>query len=119
MKDNAFDRAMSQIVNEAHAEQQRDLRNMRHQRLMGRLKVVACFVVGLATLTTAFCYRAELQDYVSAKLDVKRQKVTIVDGKVIGGDTNAPEGAATANISKAAENAARRDSIIDQGLNAK
>ncbi len=118
MKDNAFDRAMSQIVNEAHAEQQRDLRIQRRQQMIARVKVAIFFLIGLASLSTAFCYRGELQQFVSSKLETKHHKVAIVDGKVVG-ETNSSEGAAAINISKAAENASKRDAIIEQGFNAK
>ena len=110
MKDNSFDRAMSQIVNQAHAEQARELQNQRRQLLYGKVRGAFLLLLGAALLVTGFCYREQLQGYVTAKLNVKTAKA----GQANGSNSETPQGAASGTISKAADNAAKRDAIIDE-----
>jgi len=110
MKDNSFERAMSQIVGEAEAEHQTALRHERNALLLGRVRTGVKFGLVAAVFVTAFCYRVELQSFVTEKLQHKSKLAA-----VMGTDTDGkPQGGATGNISKAADNASKRDQIIDE-----
>ena len=111
MKDNSFERAMNQIVGEAQAEQQREARNAKRQEMMQRVRTSLKFVVLGAVLGTAFFYRSELQAFVSSKLEHKPSMGGVL-GNGGSGDTN--QAPVSSTLSKASENAAIRDQIVDE-----
>jgi hypothetical protein len=103
MKDNSFEQAMNQIVNQAKAEEQRELQEQHRQMLYARVRKVLIVGFVLAGLATAYAYRAPIQEYVVSKMPAGTQS-----------ETNTPAGGAQVTISKAAENASVRDRIVDE-----
>jgi hypothetical protein len=113
MKDNSFERAMSQIVGQAEAEHQLEVRHARRSQLMIRIRSGVKFALVAAVIVTAFCYRVELQAFVSDKLQHKSKLAAIMDGSQTGSDGKT-QGGASSSISKAADNASIRDQIVDE-----
>lgn len=110
MKDNSFERAMSQIVGQAEAEQQLAMRHARRAQLMGRVRTGVKYGLVAAVLVTAFCYRVELQAFVSEKLQHKSKLAAVMEG---GSEENS-QGGVKSSINKAADNASIRDQIVDE-----
>lgn len=110
MKDNSFERAMSQIVGQAEAEQQLAMRQARRAQLMGRIRTGVKFGLAAAVIVTAFCYRVELQAFVSDKLQHKSKLASVMEDSS-GGNS---QGGVKSNINKAADNANIRDQIVDE-----
>lgn len=99
MKDNSFAMAMSKIVGEAEAGQQREIRDQRRRQLLGRVCGVFVFLFVATVLLTAFCYRAPLQDFIFSKP---------------GGKPSPAAGQTSAALKTAQDNASTRDQIVDQ-----
>lgn len=110
MKDNSFERAMNQIVNQAEAEQQAELHAQRRAILFGRVRRVALLLGILAVAGIAFYYRDQVNHFVSDKFAAITGK-SAKDGQNPASTTG---GAASATVAKAQANAAVRDQIVDQ-----
>lgn len=92
-----FNDAMSNIARQAEAQKLLEERAQRRQALYGNIKKAFGFLLGVALLATAFCYRNELQSYVSAKLQTKAQV-----------DSNTG-----ATLSRLQTDAQKRDQVLD------
>lgn len=114
MKDNSFDRAMNQIVGQAEAEQQQELRHARRNQLLGRVRTGVKWALVAGVLVTLFCYRVELQAFVSEKLQHKSKMAAVMEGSADSGSSSESKGGAKSSISKAADNANVRDQIVDE-----
>ena len=84
MSDKAFDRAMDRILNEAEKERQLEERRERRQRIFGHVRSVGSFLLGAAILGVGYYYRAQVQDYVNAKL-AKAPQISVGTGAAIKG----------------------------------
>lgn len=103
MKDNSFERVMNQIVNQAEAEQQREIRDFQRRLTLNRVRRVALLMSVVSGLAAAYIYRSPISNYVSAKLPAVTQS-----------QNNSSTGAASATIAKAADNANTRDQIVEE-----
>lgn len=112
MKDNSFERAMSQIVGQAEAEQQQELRRARKNQLLGRVRTGVKWAVVAGVFAAIFCHRVELQAFVSEKLQHKSPMAAVLDGS--SSDSRDSKGGVKSDISKAAANANVRDQIVDE-----
>jgi hypothetical protein len=110
MKDNSFERAMNQIVNQAEAEQLAELHARRRAIMLGRVRRVALLVGILAVTGVAFYYHQQVNHFVSDKFAALTGKSS-TDAQ---NEASAPNGAAAATVAKAQANAAVRDQVINQ-----
>jgi hypothetical protein len=109
MKDNSFERAMNQIVSQAEAEQQQELRAQRRAMLFGRVRRAASLLGVLAVTGVAFYYRDQVGHYAS-------DKFASITGTSEGADKSntTPTVAASTSVAKAQKNAAIRDQVINE-----
>jgi len=98
MNNDAFARAMNQIVNEAETQRQEEARTQRRRELFGKARRSLVFLFGATVIGFGFYHRQELQQFVSSKLDTRPQ----VDGQTSGSLTNIQA------------QAARRDQALDE-----
>jgi hypothetical protein len=109
MKDNSFERAMNQIVNQAEAEQQQQLRAQHRAVIFGRVRRTAFLLGVLAATGVAFYCRDQVSQFVS-------DKVAGITGKSDGAEKSkmTPAGAASTSVAKAQANASIRDQVVDE-----
>ena len=113
MKEDAFTRAMNKIVVQAEAEQKRDVELQKRAVVMGRVRAVIFFLLGAAAIAVAINYREQISTAILPKKAsplTAAVSVTNADGTV----TTTPVGHTAQVVNQAQQNAATRDSIINQ-----
>jgi len=112
MKNNAFDRAMGQIVAQAEAERQQEVKTQKRAEWFGRVRTAFLYLFIATVLIFAYNFHDKIGDLVA----------TVMPNKAAAGmagtsGTNSvpatPTGKAAAALEGAAKNAAIRDSLID------
>ena len=124
MKDKSFETAMNKIAAQAQAEQQNEIRAAKRSQLMSRIKGGVIFLAIGTAAVTGMCYHKELQATIAAKISPAKSVVAATDANSadtnnlaiapgLTGMTQAPN-KVSASLATAQQNAAIRDSIIDQ-----
>ena len=88
---------MGRIAIEAENARQLELRREKRQILFGRIRTAGGFLLGAAILGAGYYYRAQVQDYVTAKLS-KTPQMSAGTGEALKG---------------IAADAAKRDQVLD------
>jgi hypothetical protein len=100
MKNNSFAMAMDKIVGQHEAEQKRELQAQQRAVMMSRIRSGFVCLFFAASLSVAYCYRDDLSKTIMPYLSPK--------------PSASRTGQAATALSAAQQNAATRDSVIDQ-----
>ena len=98
MSDKAFEKAMGRIAIEAENQRQLEERRERRERIFDRIRSVGGFLLGAAVIGAGYYYRAQLQDYVTAKLNKSTPQMSAATGD---------------SIKSIAADADKRDQVLD------
>ena len=111
MKNNAFDRAMGQIVAQAEAERQQEVKSQKRAEWFGRVRTAFVYLFIATVLIFAYNFHDKLGDLVATVMPNKAGAVIAGTNSVSGSTTTS--GKAAVALEGAAKNAAIRDSLID------
>jgi len=116
MKDNSFDRAMGQIVAQAEAERQQEVKSLQRAEWFGRVRTAFVYLFIATVLIFAYNFHDKIGDLVATVMPTKATagiaSATGTNG-VTGTASEPPAAKAAVGIQGAQQNAAVRDSLID------
>lgn len=112
MKDNSFDRAMGQIVAQAEAERQQEIKAAQRAEWFGRVRTAFLYLFIATVLIFGYNFHARIGDLLATVLPAKANSTLAATGGTNGVATTTSGKAAVA-LEGAAKNAAVRDALID------
>ena len=113
MKNSSFDRAMDQIVQQAEAERQLEVKAMQRAEWIGRVRNAFVYLFIATVLIFAYNFHDRVGDLVATVMPAKSIAVTGSGTTSANGESTAPTAKAAVALQGAEQNAAVRDQLID------
>ena len=117
MKNSSFDRAMGQIVAQAEAERVQEIKAQQRAEWFGRVRTAFLYLFIATILIFAYNFHDKIGQLVATVMPAKATaglSLSGTNGVAETGTATAPTGKAAIALQGAAQNAAVRDSLIDQ-----